>query len=403
MSEMKERNMIFISHAWEDFEFTKWLALQLAKEGFGVWCDLTKLLGGENWPREINEALQRRTCKFLFVLSRSSNTKPDPLGELETARKIMRRENISNFIVPLKIDSIVRDQVDYRLQEIQSLSFESGWAKGLSDLLKMLNEQGIPKNLSFNPQAVNEWWKRYGTESRKILETPENLSSNRFSIHHYPTTIFAHFVDEKPRIISRIIESIPLSTLDIIHGEDELIENSKTGLYYLTRLSNQTFEKGMVNKGLRSFTLAKSKGCCYYFHEELLNNGRIKYRNSGELDPRIKLWGKFGTEKWYWALRVRFMMEPQLHYLVQSHVLVQNKKGFSPAPKGVYKSWRNDKWRDKLKASMVHLAEDNSDIRFGLGANNNLTISKESTLYTCPVSYEEPAEQSEIEDADTDG
>lgn len=66
MKDPDDRNMLFISHAWEDFEFTKWISLKLAKEGFGVWCDLTKLLGGENWPKEINKALQRRTCKFLF-------------------------------------------------------------------------------------------------------------------------------------------------------------------------------------------------------------------------------------------------------------------------------------------------------------------------------------------------
>jgi proline dehydrogenase len=73
-----ERDMLFISHASEDNEFTQWLSLQLAKEGYGVWCDLTKLLGGEDWPNEINRALQTRTQKFIFVLSKYSNEKHDP-------------------------------------------------------------------------------------------------------------------------------------------------------------------------------------------------------------------------------------------------------------------------------------------------------------------------------------
>ncbi|MBZ5503834.1 MAG: toll/interleukin-1 receptor domain-containing protein [Acidobacteriia bacterium] len=47
---------VLISHATEDNEFTLWLALQLAKEGYRVWCDLTKLLGGENFWE-----LQKRT------------------------------------------------------------------------------------------------------------------------------------------------------------------------------------------------------------------------------------------------------------------------------------------------------------------------------------------------------
>ena len=51
--------MLFISHANpEDNEFAQWLALQLAKCGYPVWCDLTKLLGGETFWSDIEEALR---------------------------------------------------------------------------------------------------------------------------------------------------------------------------------------------------------------------------------------------------------------------------------------------------------------------------------------------------------
>lgn len=36
------RDMVFFSHANpEDNEVTRWLALQLARAGYAVWCDLT--------------------------------------------------------------------------------------------------------------------------------------------------------------------------------------------------------------------------------------------------------------------------------------------------------------------------------------------------------------------------
>ena len=39
------RDTLLLSHANpEDNGFTLWLALQLANEGYRVWCDLTKLL-----------------------------------------------------------------------------------------------------------------------------------------------------------------------------------------------------------------------------------------------------------------------------------------------------------------------------------------------------------------------
>ena len=417
------RNMIFVSHAGEDFEFTKWLALQLAKEGYGVWCDLTKLLGGENWPSEINKALQNRTSKFLFVLSRFSNTKSDPLGELETTRKIMRREQIANFIIPLKIDDISRDIVDYRLQEIQSISFETGWANGLSDLLKLLRKDNIPKHVSFNPSTVNEWWKKYGTDACKIIDVPEKLYSNRFPILSYPGSIQAHFVNEEPRlegyikikypilpfkkfilsladadhlqnergIKSKILESHSIPINDILAGTDQLIKDSRTGDYYFTRLLNLSFEKGIETRGLRSFRL--SKGYCYYFHEGILNDGRIKYSSAGELNSKIKLWGKFKDENWYWAIHVQAEREPNLNYAIRIHILVGGKRGLRAAPKAVFKSWRNDKWRDRLAASVVHLAEDGADISLSVGANEDVIISREPIPYISPLSYEEPKEQ----------
>src|SRR2546425_981273 len=83
------RNMIFLSHANpEDNHFTRWLALQLAREGFPVWCDLTQLLGGEDFWHDIETAIRDRTAKFLFVLSKVSNQKQGTLMELTVARKV---------------------------------------------------------------------------------------------------------------------------------------------------------------------------------------------------------------------------------------------------------------------------------------------------------------------------
>ena len=61
-----ERHMLFLSHATpEDNAFARWLALQLANEGYPVWCDLTKLLGGEDFWKDIQEAIRKRSSRFL--------------------------------------------------------------------------------------------------------------------------------------------------------------------------------------------------------------------------------------------------------------------------------------------------------------------------------------------------
>src|SRR5947209_15142274 len=99
--------MVFVSHANpEDNEFALWIALQLAKEGYPVWCDLTKLLGGEVFWEDIEDAIRNRTAKFLYVLSTTSNEKPGPRNEQALALGVKRREKLSDFVIPLLIDSL---------------------------------------------------------------------------------------------------------------------------------------------------------------------------------------------------------------------------------------------------------------------------------------------------------
>jgi len=55
------RDMLFIRHANpEDNDLTRWPALQLAKDGYPAWCDLTELLGGERFWDNAEQAIRTR-------------------------------------------------------------------------------------------------------------------------------------------------------------------------------------------------------------------------------------------------------------------------------------------------------------------------------------------------------
>jgi len=57
MASDNSQSMVFVSHANpEENEFARWLTLQLANEGYPVWCDVTKLLGGEKFWENIQDA-----------------------------------------------------------------------------------------------------------------------------------------------------------------------------------------------------------------------------------------------------------------------------------------------------------------------------------------------------------
>jgi hypothetical protein len=412
--------MIFLSHAWEDFEFTRWLALQLAQEGYGVWCDLTKLLGGENWPSEINDALQNRTQVFIFVLSKYSNSKENPLGELELALTIKKKYQFDDFVIPLKVDEIEKNELDFRIQNIQWLDFSEGWRDGLEKLLKLLDRNKISKNSSFDAKAVNTWWINSGSDSITVIPQQETLQSNRFEVISLPKYINVFVFESEPvieghlqysiipynnylisfntydeintanNIVSQIVESVELETTSLLDGTCPIFANKIDATNQFTRLLNQSFEKYLTNLGLRYFRLAN--GTCYYFNKEILEKGTIQFKNNGELNSRVKLWGKHLSDKWHFAISSRLYREPQLHYLITPHVIMHGNNGMRAASVSVTKNWRNDKWRVGLRASMLHIANDKELINIVNTKYGSLSIQTKSLEFISPVFYNEPIE-----------
>ncbi len=154
------RNLLFISHANpEDNDFSLWLSLRLAREGYPTWCDLTRLLGGEDFWVDIEDVLRNHTTKFLFVLSRNSNQKTGPLQELYLAQSVARKFDLKDFIIPLRIDDIPYGDINIQLNRLNAIDFHEGWAPGLGRILEKLELDGVQKDDRFSPDSVASWWR----------------------------------------------------------------------------------------------------------------------------------------------------------------------------------------------------------------------------------------------------
>lgn len=105
------RDVVCLYHLSEDSRFALWLSFQPAKNGYGVWCDITKLSGGENRPQEIYEALQA-----LF----STITPPEPETKLNLLFLDAYRDVIDE-ITPLTIQRFIEENefVKKRIYERQ--------------------------------------------------------------------------------------------------------------------------------------------------------------------------------------------------------------------------------------------------------------------------------------------
>ena len=84
------RDHLFLSYAGEDGALAEWLTLKLVSEGYRVWCDRVKLLGGESYPKDISTAIRERTFRFVPLLSHYSIAKENPLKERTLAHAVSR-------------------------------------------------------------------------------------------------------------------------------------------------------------------------------------------------------------------------------------------------------------------------------------------------------------------------
>ena len=123
------KDVVFISHANpEDNAFTRWLSLRLASLGYRVWSDVTQLLGGEDFWRDIEKAIREDTVKFLYVLSRPSNQREGSLLELKVAHDVRKRDKLHDFIIPLRVDDLPFNEINIQLSNLIAIDFSNSWA-----------------------------------------------------------------------------------------------------------------------------------------------------------------------------------------------------------------------------------------------------------------------------------
>ena len=184
----RRRDHIFISYATEQSALCDWLARRLAASGYAIWCDRQRLLGGENWPNDIDIAINHRTFRMLALLSRASINKHNPQGEWLKGMALGRRLNIDDFVIPLNVDGLTPDEIPWNLQPINYIPFTPNWATGLRALIKKLESVNAPRTLNEGVRLA----KQSMVVGNLIKNEPETLISNCYEITKLPRFIFKY-------------------------------------------------------------------------------------------------------------------------------------------------------------------------------------------------------------------
>jgi hypothetical protein len=174
----------------------------LTSEGFKVWCDKFELLGGESYPRDIDQAIKEKTFRVLALLSMSSVDKPNPRKERTLALNIARERGVSDFLIPLNIDGLRAAELDWMTSDITFIPFYMSWADGLSRLLKKLDSIDAPRDVENGKEiAANVY-----LSHMVVDDNPETLYSNCLRFTRIP-----EFVKE-----FRFIDSLSRNEMNIL-------------------------------------------------------------------------------------------------------------------------------------------------------------------------------------------
>jgi len=428
------RNMVFVSHANpEENELALWLSLQLANEGYAVWCDLTKLLGGEKFWEDIQDAISTRTVKFVYILSRTSNHKRGPLDELDCAIGTEKRNNLRDFIITLRADDLPYDDVYISIRRLNHIGF-SAWAKGLSTLLDKFEKDGVPKSSGFNRDAVCSWWRDQFSADAGVLEEPEHLLSNWFKVDNIPSLLYEHRLGAiKPgpvnpdgtafahpavwvsdvsflsfaradEVCSAFGDNLEIIATNEYPYDDVLSGKSiKEGPKYIARIFRIAWE-GALRQKLPAYPMANNQ-LCFYFSGDLVKDDYIDFETiDGDKTWRnivgFKTLLRGRVRYWHYGITGKPILRPETLFVLKGHVLFSDdrktlwdsKDATAKARRNQCKNWWNDDWRDRLLATMSHLAGENGTVTIPLSVDAAFKLSKFPLLFESPVSYLQPKE-----------
>lgn len=182
---------LFISYATEDAALAGWLARKLAARGHPVWFDQMKLLGGEQWPQTIDEAIKNRTFRMLALISEYSLRKQKPTGERTLAQRIAEQRKIPDFLIPLKVDG---SELDWLTTTVSYISFTRGWADGWRALLKKLDSISAPRSLeSPAPLAASS----FPRGNDLLNDAGEQLLTNVIRVKSFPSILRVFRVERR--------------------------------------------------------------------------------------------------------------------------------------------------------------------------------------------------------------
>lgn len=414
------RNLVFISHANpEDNVFATWLGARLTLAGYSVWSDVSRLIGGEVFWNDIEEAIRYHSAKVLVVLSRTAQTKPGVLDEVDLAVRVERANGSNGFVIPIRVDDLPFSEVRANLARKNVLDFNANWASGLSALLKALERDGVPRTQIEGAAALGKWAAHRIGRRQDVLRHAEELFTNwlpcklpayvrlfdidapsdrignlvsscRFPTFRYLRLIgsFVGIDDLQPDLPPevKLTERYRFTTEEFSGGRSTLGVKPIDAQKMLSSLARQAWDLRMARTGCIAHQTA-SGATAWFIPAGLIEADQVVFNDLAGKRRRRNLvgWSERRQVFWHYAIEARPVLGRYPRYVLRHHVIfttdgknpVDSVARMHSLRRSFCRNWWNDRWRDLLIAFVAWLAEERSDPTY---ADIETTISIEPSL-----------------------
>jgi len=396
---------LFVSYAGEDGALAEWLTLKLTGQGYRVWCDQIKLLGGECYPGDIDDAIKNDTFRVLALLSKHSIHKANPRKERTLALSIGRERGI-DFIVPLNVDGLSPTELDWMTSDLTFISFSGSWADGLKKLLKKLESVNAPKDVGKGQEAVCEWFSVRDTP----LERQETLWTNLLRITEIPKGVHRFeilnevdldglsrkwaFYCQSPRVVWSFDK--PASDLQVDLRKTASVAWESVGTYegmnmgyVATNLIERCVLVHCLRKGMEE---EATKRYGLFFPEGLFPNNRLAFENYRGKKVSISVVGERTFYSAGLREKNRYHISPRFKpllwvfdipvirvnirlYLTDLEGNALDSRKMVSRRKRLCRDWWNYEWLSRMMAMSAWLSDGKERVYILRTDNGNLAIS----------------------------
>jgi hypothetical protein len=425
------RDLVFISHAApENNDFARWLGAHLSSLGYKVWSDVTRLIGGEEFWEDIEEAIREHSVKVVVCLSRIGQTKKGVLDEIACAVATERSRGLENFVIPIRLDDLPFSDVRANIGRKNIIDFRPNWASGLVELVKAFERDGVPRPVEDGPRAVALMARLWRRSTANINDQPEPVFANWFHITALPDAItlvaFDGPIHEETNIrklikrpsfgylrligsfagsdeIQKFVPSavhiqhrctIPTTTFLRGHPTDLPGLTAKDARNQVTNLLRQGWDNRATELGLLAYRTARGSNT-WYLPKGLVANDVFQFVGPDGSKRRKSLVGWSEKRKVYWHFGTEAIpvLAGSQHFILRPHVIftedgrmpLQSESRMHVLRRGFCKSWWNDRWRDLIAAFAAWFAQGEGQMHIEMSDNVFVHIDARMMKLISPV------------------